>query len=445
MGRFYQAAQGPQFIDGLYTPPWELMDKALSYNQQGYDNALATTNLFQDIDINSINDPVVKEQVDGIKKYYESKSNEITKAIQANPMDWKKSRIGIQNLGRELQEDMKRGSIARIQNAHESMQNFVKEHEEYAKKNPGLFNQGYNHYLEEYRKDPLRMGNFNWENLVGPIDEEKIQKRLKEIKANGVQKADGMWIIGNEEVSEERILESAKNQVYSDQESQAFIQQQIKFKNPDYYNEEYANVNEGSGFYEKMYLDPTTGKVISDTEANKRIDDYEKAKIDYYTQINEGKHPKIPEPNFVSKNGAIGSLMDSLVAQNAYSQQTLKPNSNYIAMLNYQLSKIRTNDSRELAQARLEATKDKSKFDKTKYYNELKQKKMAGVVNLINDVTKNLGYLDPETPGDGVKISELEKKKKDLTKIYEDYLNEGIEEVNSSTGSTDGTADLFKD
>lgn len=345
MGRFYQAPQTPQFIDGLYTPPWELMDKALSYNQQGYDNAVATTNLFQDIDINSINDPIVKEQVDSIKKYYESKSNELTKTIQANPLDWKKSKIAIQNLGRELQEDMKRGSISRIQSAHESMQNFVKEHEEYAKKNPGLFNQGYNYFLEQYRKDPLRMSNFNWENLINPIDEEKLNKRLKDMTANATEQTNGMWKVGVEEVSKERILESAKNQVYSDPENQAFIQQQIKFKNPDYYDERYAKVTGGSGYYEQMYfsnneVDETgQAKILTDKEAGEQEAAFLNSLDEYAKDLkNKKKDLVIPERTYSVKKGAIQRLFDSAVGANAYTKSKLDQNPVYFANANLALA-----------------------------------------------------------------------------------------------------------
>lgn len=444
MGRYYNAPQGVQFVDGLYTPPWEMINKSLEQNQQGYENALTTTNLFDNLDIKYIEDPVIKEQVEKIKGYYSNKANSITEAIKANPMDWRKSGINIQNLSKELQEDMKSGDISRFQDSYQSLSNFLEQHKEIKTKNPGDFNRGYEHFLNEWRKDPLRMEGFNWEQLVNPIDTESINKRIKDLAANATEQANGMWLVGNEEVTPERIMESAKNQIFGDSANSAYIQQQIKFKNPDYYNEEYASVNGGSGFYDKMYLDPNTGKVIPDTEAEKRIADYEREKIDYYTQLQKGKKPKVPQLNVVQKKGAIGNLMDSLVAQNAYSKQTLKPNSNYIATLNYELDKIKNKDDKELAEAKLEVEKGKNKFEKTKYYNELKQKKMAKVVDLINDVTKNISLLDPSQPDDKVKIEELEKKKKELMSTYEKYISERVGEDNDdNVVGTDGTAGLL--
>ena len=119
MGRFYDAnSTAPQFVDGLYTPPWELINKKIEENQQGYDNVLATTNLFNDIDIQHIEDPVVKDQVQKIKDYYTGRSNQIVEAIKADPMNWRRAAPDIQNLSRQLQKDMKSGDISEIQNQY---------------------------------------------------------------------------------------------------------------------------------------------------------------------------------------------------------------------------------------------------------------------------------------------------------------------------------------
>ena len=136
MSRFYTPAQAPQFIEGMYTPPWELINKNLEVNQQGYDNTLATTNLFNDLDIQHIDDPVIREQAEKIKSYYRDKSQAITEAIQKDPMAWKRAMPNIQNLGRELSKDMKEGDIARMREQYNSLAKFTKDHEEYKRLHP---------------------------------------------------------------------------------------------------------------------------------------------------------------------------------------------------------------------------------------------------------------------------------------------------------------------
>lgn len=416
MGRFYQTPQAPQFIDGLYTPPWELMDKALSTNQQGYDNALATTNLFEGIDINGINDPIVKDQINNIKKYYEDKSNQITKAIQANPMDWKKSKISIQNLGKELQEDMKNGSIARIQKAHESMQNFIKEHEEYAKKNPGLFNQGYDYYLKEYQKDPLRMGNFNWENLANPIDIEKLNKRLADMVADAKEQPDGDWKVGIKTVSKDRILEAARSQIYGEPENKAFIEQQIKFRNPDYYNERYAKATGGNGFYEQMYLSNNevdeTGnpKVLTNEEVTRREKEYLESVEKYVKDRKAGKKDvQIPQRDYSVKKGAIGNLLDGAVNEHSYTQQSADINAVKFAKANLALS-----------QGSLELQKAKNEID-----NKYKQiEALSKQADRMFDFSKMYGnnityYLNAKSPEDIAQRDALIKSFNDAVASYD--------------------------
>lgn len=438
MGRFYNVSgQAPQFIDGLYTPPWEMMDKALSYNQEGYDNALATTDLFENLDIQYIEDPIVKEQVQKIKDYYSGKINSISEAIKANPMDWKKSRVSIENLSKDLQENLKNGEIARIQKAAQSLSNFLEQHKDFRVKNPGDFNRAYQYFLKEYQKDPLRIGNFDWETLVNPIDIESINKRIKDMAANAVEKSDGRWIVGNEEVTRDRIMESARNQIFGDPANSAYIEQQIRFQNPDYYNEEYAKVNGGSGFYDRLYLDPTTGKVLSDEEATKRIEAYEKAKLDYFKKVNSGKKAEIPVPNVIQKNGAIGNLIESLSTQYAYSKQTRKPDSSYVASMSLQYEKDKDKEDRKTKNKEINLQADKLDFEKQKALRDEKDKKMSRIVDIINDMTENIGLLNPNIPADKVKIEKLEKIISDYNKLYMKYLKEEETPTERTTTTTE--------
>ena len=51
MGRFFQTTPTQFTQDFIYQPPWELMQQAAAKKQQQYDNAIATSKLFNDIPI----------------------------------------------------------------------------------------------------------------------------------------------------------------------------------------------------------------------------------------------------------------------------------------------------------------------------------------------------------------------------------------------------------
>lgn len=432
MGRFYNVSgQAPQFIDGLYTPPWEMMDKALSYNQEGYDNALATTDLFENLDIQHIEDPIVKEQVQKIKDYYSGKINSISEAIKANPMDWKKSRVSIENLSKDLQENLKNGEIARIQKAAGSLSNFLEQHKDFRTKNPGLFNQAYNYFLEQYQKDPLRLGNFDWETIVNPIDEERMNKRFKDIMANVRETTEGMWKVGTEEVSKDRILESAKAQVYGDPENRAFIQQQIKFKNPDYYNEEYAKLTGGDGYYEKLYYSTNSTdekgnpEMLDNEEVYNREKKYLEAVDQYIKDSKEGKkNLVIPERDYIIKEGAIQKLFNAAVSEHAYNKQTIDKSPVYFANLSAALQKkalqIKEKESK---------SKTKDKIANITVKNQVVTNALATVKEM--SIQKSLFNLDD--PTQKAKADTLQMKIDDSLGMIDLVLGEIIDLGNSLT------------
>ena len=58
MSRFYQSGK-PDFVENfMYTPPWELAQQAMAYNDKGISDTIQAASLFNNIDINYIPDPV---------------------------------------------------------------------------------------------------------------------------------------------------------------------------------------------------------------------------------------------------------------------------------------------------------------------------------------------------------------------------------------------------
>lgn len=115
MARFYKTTT-PDFVeDFMYTPPWELAGKVMEANEQGIQQTIASTQMLQDFDIQHINDPVLKEQAEGIKNKYASSADEIAKSLQtqlaSNPQAWRSQLPKIGKLAQELQKDVKSGDI----------------------------------------------------------------------------------------------------------------------------------------------------------------------------------------------------------------------------------------------------------------------------------------------------------------------------------------------
>lgn len=349
MGRFYQPAQAPQFVEGMYTPPWELIDKKLQENQKGYDEAVATANLFNDIDIQHIDDPILKAEAESLKNYYTGKVGAISEAIQKDPTSWKRNMPQIQKVGQELTNDMKNGRIAELQQQAASYQKFFKDHEEYRKKYGEDFNRGASYYMEQFRKDPLRRGNFEYEQLAAPVDMDKVISEVMKLKASAVETSNGMYIVGTETVPKAQIEMSARNQIMGRPENRGYLQQQVRFKNPDYYNADYEKINpESGGFYERLYRNAATNEVISNEEAGRLQNNYEKEK-EIYNKLPKEKRAKAiaPIPPVKVESGAVGRMVDEAVAAGFFEKHTLKSDPVQIAVMNAKVRQSIANADRE--------------------------------------------------------------------------------------------------
>ena len=73
----------PEFVDDfVYTPPFEMMDRALKVNQEGMDTAIATANLFNNINIDYIDDEQQRQRVGEIINKYAGQAENIAVATE---------------------------------------------------------------------------------------------------------------------------------------------------------------------------------------------------------------------------------------------------------------------------------------------------------------------------------------------------------------------------
>jgi len=121
MGRFYKTS-APESIDFLYEQPKELMLKAVQLNDAAIDSQYQQAALLKD---KLLQIKYLEKDKDRVQKYideYQSKTDEITKTLQNNPLEWRKQMPYIKDLGRTLDNDFNRGEIASIQSNYNTFQ-----------------------------------------------------------------------------------------------------------------------------------------------------------------------------------------------------------------------------------------------------------------------------------------------------------------------------------
>lgn len=249
MAQGYRTAQ-PSFVDDfVYQPPWELMQLSLAQNQSGYDNALTQTQAIDGLlNIAHRNSQADSTAANEIKQYYESRVNDITNTIQANPKDWRKSQRQLRDLTKEIQSDRTSGNIAKLEGTYGAYQTYLKNAEEQRKKNPKEFDNatyqyGLNSFDKKWGGDSINNGIWQGEELFQRPDLLNA-KNLMELavkvpaykNANIVEAPNGGYIISqggkSETLSKDKLLQAIVPAVLSDPSLQPYLDQQQRFGIP---------------------------------------------------------------------------------------------------------------------------------------------------------------------------------------------------------------------
>lgn len=120
--RVYLEHDRPQFIeDFIYTPPYELMDRALKVNQEGFDNAMTMANLYGTIPVDFIEEsPEARKEAERLMNYYSTEGDKISQAIQADSMNWRKQGLALNRLKNELARDFQTGALSKLRTSKEN-------------------------------------------------------------------------------------------------------------------------------------------------------------------------------------------------------------------------------------------------------------------------------------------------------------------------------------
>lgn len=248
MGRFYKTAQ-PEFIDNfIYQPPWQLMNQVMATKQQGYDNAMQSTELIRNmLDIKHLGfeDDRVKE----LKEYYNGKIDELATQLAKNPDEYNKIMPVVKNLARELDTDRKEGNISKIEGRYNAWGQWQKENEDLLKGNekegikadPDLYNRLASHWYGDIQKraTPDITAGFAGTKGIGrpDINSKDMREALKEFKANATETSNGMYKINNKWLTEQEVQNAVYDMYMANPNATSYVKQMQMLKDPGFYDE----------------------------------------------------------------------------------------------------------------------------------------------------------------------------------------------------------------
>ncbi len=270
MARFYRTSV-PDFVDDfMYQPPWEIIEKAMTFNEQGIQNALANTKVFDNLEIQHLNDPILNAKVEEIKNKYSGSADEIASNIQSevsiNPQAWKKYLPQISNLQSEFQKDFTSGDIAKMQRDYANRLNFEEINKDIKESNPELYYSALNSITEEWAKDPERKSEWVGERLSNfDINDKEIIEGLKDFEAEVVTQIQNGYITETKYKDENAIVQDYVDTVFSNPKAQQFLQQAIKYKLPGFVDKN------GNPIPPEIPINKITKEPVSFEEYNKEV------------------------------------------------------------------------------------------------------------------------------------------------------------------------------
>lgn len=247
MARFYQTSQ-PEFVqDIIYQPPWQLMQQVLATKQQGYDNAVASTELFKNmLDVKHLG--FENDRAKEIKDYWNTQIDDVTTQLRANPNDYNKLMPVIRDLGRQLEQDRKDGNIAKLEGRYNSWQQWQKDNidllngnsKEGIQADPTNYNRLANYWFNDIKNRAGSDINASFAGSKGiakpDMNSKEIRDALKEFKSSAFEKSNGMYKVGSEYVSESEAEKAFMNLYMSNPNAKGYLQQQLMLQDPEYYD-----------------------------------------------------------------------------------------------------------------------------------------------------------------------------------------------------------------
>lgn len=337
MSRFYNAPTPNLQDDFMFKPPWELINQAMAVNEQGIENTLASTAIFDNLEIDYIDDPVVKAQVEKIKEKYTGTATEISKKMQAelsnSPQAWKSYMPKVATLGKELQKDFISGDINRISADKQRQTAWIEANKD---KDPMLFNASYNLYMQRWQQDPDRKNPWQGEDLSSfDINSKEIMDGLKQHEAKIRTDVANGYISETKFRDRDAIIRDYMTTVFTDPQAQLYIQQAQQAGLPGFVDAK------GNPIPFEVPINMETGQKISTDEFNYEVSkfnslsDEEKA----LQGREEFKYKIVPNKDFAwtANFENIGDRLGGIISQTVKADATYNQRENR----QFQIGKMR--------------------------------------------------------------------------------------------------------
>ena len=204
MSRF-NIIEKPEYVsDFLYKPPWELIEKVAQKKQEDFSATMKSMDMLEgSLSVGYIPDPVEKNRLETIQKYYQDKIDSFNENLLSNPNDYKKYLPDMIRLGKDINQDLKTGELSNIQGSYNAYQSWLQS--DSVKKaqtdEPGYFESAKNKFLNDWRANPNRSQDalFSGQQLYSGKDFtaglEKIIKELQpDLQKEGLVDTSGNWV-----------------------------------------------------------------------------------------------------------------------------------------------------------------------------------------------------------------------------------------------------------
>lgn len=245
MARFYKTASVAP-MDYMYQMNIPLMQQAIQANELGVNQQIERAQQVGDAAAKFAYLTPDAQRAAEITGQYNKQVDEIAKAIQQDPMNWRKQKNTIREAARNLQQNYQTGEISKIvgnYNKYKELDDYITKKEESGKLNPqegAVFRAKALESLKSGTAYDPKTGVYQQVNAVKPMDtiniRERLQKYVDDIKKQENLEWDtetGQYFKkttqGREWISPDRIISAAMSGAMGDTELQQYLKQRSDF------------------------------------------------------------------------------------------------------------------------------------------------------------------------------------------------------------------------
>lgn len=245
MARFYKTASASP-MDYMHQLNLPLMQNVLAANEAGVNQEITKADQIGDLAAKFNYLTPDSDRARAISEQYSKQVDDLTKAIQQDPMNWRKKKGDIKSLSRDLEQNYKTGEISKISSnysRYKELDDYITKREEAGKLSPqegSVFRQKALESLKEGTTYNPSTGQYNVLNAVKPMDTVDIRERLSKFVDNMKASENLEWDTqtgqyfkkttqGREYISPEKIVETAMNGLMGDNELKQYLKQRTDF------------------------------------------------------------------------------------------------------------------------------------------------------------------------------------------------------------------------